>query len=161
MEEKILSKCDCNFFCCDNMVYFELLMRQIIIENEKKYNNELKIKYSLILNDENAKEILDYSKEKNYFKYFNKILILSEDRENTEKELSTFLTIINEIFDKSDFSSIIDFFTNSAIDTFSIEIDELITSSKFQNKYNQYYEKIKTARIQAQTKPKSPKTPKI
>ena len=143
VEEKILSKCDCNFFCCDNMVYFELLMRQIIIENEKKYNNELKIKYSLILNDENAKEILDYSKEKNYFKYFNKILILSEDRENTEKELSTFLTIINEIFDKSDFSSIIDFFTNSAIDTFSIEIDELITSSKFQNKYNQYYEKIK------------------
>ena len=143
VEEKILSKCDCNFFCCDNMVYFELLMRQIIIENEKKYNNELKIKYSLILNDENANEILDYSKEKNYFKYFNKILILSEDRENTEKELSTFLTIINEIFDKSDFSSIIDFFTNSAIDTFSIEIDELITSSKFQNKYNQYYEKIK------------------
>ena len=141
-EENVLKNKECNFFCCNNIEHLELLIKQLIQENKTQFSDNIRIKYSILIEEKSAKETLDLLESKNYNKYFNGIFVLSENRQKTEEELKSY-TNLKKVFDKIDINSISEYFINTQPHSLSIEFDEIITSYKYKIKYNIFHEKIK------------------
>ena len=141
-EENVLSQRDCNLFCCNNMAHLELLIKQLIQENTTQFPGDIRIKYSILIEEKSAKETLDLLENKNYNKYFNGIFVLSENCEKTEEELKSYKNL-RKVFDKNDVTALSDYFMKTQPHSLSIEFDEIITSYKYKIKYNIFHEKIK------------------
>ena len=144
VEKAISEKCNCIFICSNNLEYLDLLFKQIIEENkdnENNSNNTISIKYSMIIDSQCAIETLDFFKNNNYNDYIDTIIIYSDNIKKTEKELN----------DYDDYTKIVDnldaipaeYDPEGLKDSFSIDINEIITSSKYRNKYRSLHKKIK------------------
>ena len=141
-EENVLSQREFNFFCCNKIEHLELLIKQLINENKTQFLNDIKIKYSILIEEKSAKETLDLIENKNYNKYFNGIFVLSDNVEKCEEELKSYKNL-KKVFNKNDINTLSDYYIKTQPHSLSIEFDEIITLYKYKIKYKTFRQKIK------------------
>ena len=144
VEETISLQCNCIFICSNNLEYLDLLFKQIIEENEdneSNSNDKISIKYSLIIDSQCALETLDFFKDNKYNDYIDTIIIYSDNIAKTEKELKDNDVYVKIVDNLDSISS--EFNPEGVKDSLSINLNEIITSSKYRNKYRSLHKKIK------------------
>ena len=132
----------CNFFITNSKKYLSMLVGLIKKQNMEKV--EIKAKFSLVMKKTMAKSTLEFLEAKNYFKYFNKIIIIirkGEDKEKLKKEkLAKFQKYIDGIFD--DKNEIILFFKKNNPKSVPIQINKVLSFAQYNAKYITLHEKI-------------------
>ena len=144
VEELVTEKCNCIFICSNSLEYLDLLFKQIEEENKDNECNSKKkisIKYSIIIDSQCAEETLDFIKKNNYDDYIDNTIIYSDSITKTEKELKNREENVKILDNLDSISS--EFDPEGIKDSLSIDLNEIITSSKYRNKYRSLHKKIK------------------
>ena len=136
----IQTEIKCNLLTSNCFEYLNLLIESIKNQNEKKYGNEIKIYFTLLLKGSSSKEILDYLIANNCLNYFNKILIISNEKIMLGKKLEWYTKIINEIYE--DKNEILLFFKKSETESEIFDINKIISFNEYKNNYYRFHEKI-------------------
>ena len=129
-----------DFIIINNEEYLKAFINLLTEKNKELYNLEVKIKFTLLLEETDAKEFLQSLKKSNYDVYFNKILILCHKKEPKMKMEINQIHKVNGFFE--DKNEIISFFMNNVPSPFTMSLKEIITLTKYQTRYHILHEKI-------------------
>ena len=136
--EFIEDEINCDFVIINRQEHFQIFIESIKLRNEDKYQKENKIFFTLIITGFQSQMILEYLKQNDYLKFFNRILIFTKNKDKLEQELSDYP--ISGFF--SDKNEVLTFFLKNKPQSLPMELNEIITLDKYKNRYYLFHEKL-------------------